>query len=122
MHDTRAHFISVIFSVMCNIFLAISIYLRYDIWFKWSKSVERFSKFDTLINTGQWKPMVGEMIILLIAPTPMLEEVEYTEYNQDFNYDCVYEVNDYFLAFCFIRFYLLVKVVLFSTYFIGPRA
>lgn len=42
-------------NMICTCFLIFSIYIRYDLWLKWSITIQRYTKYDNLINTGIWK-------------------------------------------------------------------
>ena len=57
-----------------------SIYIRYDFWLSWNKSVNKLTQYDTLINTGLWKSMLFEMVLGAIAPYPFLNDTKYVEY------------------------------------------
>lgn len=46
----------------------------------------------------------------------------YTEFNDKYQYEFQYHVNDILLAFSFIRVYLLVKFALYTTDFMNPRS
>ena len=118
----RQNLIRYWFTVLCNILVVFSVYIRWDLWFKWSIQIQKFSRYDTLANTGHVKWIVAEMIILLIGPTFVLDGVTYTEYNSDLNFDTVYHVNDFLLFFSFIRLYLLARCILIQTIYMNPRA
>jgi hypothetical protein len=51
-----------------NIFMVVSLYIKHDLWLAWSISIEKYSQYDTLINTGAWKIILAEIIISLISP------------------------------------------------------
>ena len=70
--------------MVCTICLIISLYIRYDIWLQWSKTIERYTKYDNFINTGLWKNLLIEVIINLISPYPYFDGKMYTEEMSDF--------------------------------------
>lgn len=71
---------SLIYNNICTFFLVISIYISYDIWLKWSITIEKFTKYDTIYNTGLWKVMLFEMVINAVAPSPFFDGHKYHEY------------------------------------------
>mmetsp|Transcript_35663 Transcript_35663/g.54567 ORF Transcript_35663/g.54567 Transcript_35663/m.54567 type:complete len:111 (+) Transcript_35663:568-900(+) len=68
-----------IYNMTCSFFLAISIYTRYDIWLAWSKSIQKYTMYDNLINTGLYKNMLCEIVINVIAPYSFLKGIVYKE-------------------------------------------
>ena len=108
-------------NMMCTVLLIISIYIRYDLWLKWSITIKRFTIYDTLKNTGIWRSMVFEMLILSISPNPFLDGITYKEFVMDWGTEIEYEINDILLYFSFLRLYLMFKFVLYQTVFMGPR-
>jgi len=111
-----------IYNNICTISLCISIYIRYDLWLQWSKTVKMYTQLDTLVNTGIWKLTVLEIMVCIIAPMPFLDGIKYYEYVEAFETTISYEVNDILLFFCFNRLYLCVKYLLYLTQFMSPRA
>ena len=109
------------YNLMCTIFLLFSVFIRYDLWLSWSKSVNRFTSFDTLSNTGLWKYMIFEMVICAVAPYPFLNGVYYVEVVEAFSTEITYEINDILLFFMFCRLYLLVRFSFYLTEFMNPR-
>jgi hypothetical protein len=96
--------------------------VRYDIWFKWQQAIEEFSMFDDIFNTGVWKWLLFELLINNISPYRFLDGYKYVEYNDAYNYEIEYDVNDILLFFMFIRLYNLGKAILIQTYYLSPRA
>ena len=99
-----------------------SIYIRYDIWLKWSITVQKYTVYDNLYNTGLWRIMLVEMFINMIAPYPFLDGYIYEEDNLAFGTLIQYEVNDILLFFMFCRLYLGLKFILYLTQFMNPRS
>lgn len=110
------------YNFICTILLLFSNYVRYEIWLEWSTSINKFTRMDTLVNTGLWKYLAFEMLINAIAPNPFLEGVKYTEYVEAYDTTITYEFNDILLFFSFFRLYLVLKFVLYLTQFKNPRA
>ena len=110
------------YNFICTAFLLFSCYVRYQIWLEWSTSINKFTRMDTLVNTGLWKYMAFEMLINAIAPYPFFEGIKYTEYVEAYDTTIQYEINDIMLFFCFFRLYLVLKFVLYLTQFKNPRA
>lgn len=110
-----------IYTMICTICLEFSIYIRYDIRLRWSKSVGKFTQFDTLSNTGLWKFMVFEMMICVVAPYPFIVGTVYEEYVEAFDHTIVYEINDIMLFIMFARMYLPARFSFYMTDFMDPR-
>ena len=51
-----------------KVFLICSIKFRYDVWFTWGQSIERYAEFDNIYITGLWKDMVFEMCLVIFGP------------------------------------------------------
>mmetsp|Transcript_1371 Transcript_1371/g.1802 ORF Transcript_1371/g.1802 Transcript_1371/m.1802 type:complete len:217 (+) Transcript_1371:480-1130(+) len=105
----------------CTLFLIFSLYVRYEIWLVWCKSVETFIENDTLITTGLWRTLVFEGIICLIAPYPFFEDKYLEEYVVDFKTDARLRINDLLLFGMFARIYLLVRFIFYVSEFLNPR-
>ena len=84
--------------------------------------MEKYTKFDNLINTGIWQTMLLEMVINAIAPSPFFDGWKYTEYVVEYDTEVQYEVNDILLYFTFNRLYLGLKCSLYLSQFMNPRA
>ena len=97
--DDHAITICQFYNILCTTFLCISIYIRYDIWLQWSVTVEKYTKFDNLLNTGLWKEMLIEILINSIAPMPFLDGIKYRENVKAYEYEIEQEVNDVLLFF-----------------------
>jgi len=114
--------VALIQNMLCTICLVVSIYIRYDIWLKWSITVQKYTVYDNLINTGLWRVMVVEMGINCIAPYPFLDGMMYEEDVEAFGVIIQYEINDLLLFFMFFRLYLGLKFILYLTQFMNPRS
>lgn len=66
--------------------------------------------------------MAFELILNFISPFSFLKGVKYVEKNLNYNHEIVYEFNDLLLWFMTIRIYLAIKLLLYMTYFMSPRA
>lgn len=105
-----------IFNSMFTVALVISVYIKYEVWLQWNKSLKFFTQFDNLISTGTWKEMVVELLICIIAPYPFLDGYKYTETITAYNGHVMeYEVNDILLFFSFFRFYMILNFVIYMT-------
>jgi hypothetical protein len=65
------------YNVVCTIGLCLSIYIRYDLYLEWNKSRGLLTEYDNLRNTGMWKYLIFELILVVIAPYPYLYDVKY---------------------------------------------
>mmetsp|Transcript_8536 Transcript_8536/g.13177 ORF Transcript_8536/g.13177 Transcript_8536/m.13177 type:complete len:97 (+) Transcript_8536:665-955(+) len=79
LNTTFASDMVLIYNMFCTICLCISQYIRYDLWLTWSKSVNKFTEYDTLVTTGLWRSLLFEILISVIAPYPFLNGVIYSE-------------------------------------------
>ena len=70
------------YNSLCSIALIFTIYVRYDLNLQADKSLDLLTEHDTLWSTGEWKYMLFECLVVLIAPYPFLYDVTYLEYNQ----------------------------------------
>lgn len=66
--------------------------------------------------------MTFEIILMLLAPYPHLQEFTYTEYVQTYDVYINYRINDMLLCASFIRAYLLVRCALVISPFMTPRS
>ena len=112
---------ALIYEVACTIFLVCSIYIRYDLWLQWAKTVEMYTQFDTLVNTGLWKYLMMEILACIIAPMPFFDGLKYYENVSAYETSIEYEINDILLYVSFIRMYLMIRYLLYMTQFMSPR-
>lgn len=81
-----------------------------------------YTKYDTLTNTGLWKSLIFELIIVLITPYPFFNGIKYKENVKAFDTKIEYEMNDILLGFSFCRIYLGLRFVLYLSNFMNPRS
>lgn len=108
--------------MLCSIFLAITIYIRYEVLLQWYVTMNQLTEYDTVISTGWWQEMVFEQLLCLIAPYPFFKGIIYSERNNDWNITITYELNQILMCLSFARVYLLLRLHLFSTNFMNPRS
>mmetsp|Transcript_13141 Transcript_13141/g.22219 ORF Transcript_13141/g.22219 Transcript_13141/m.22219 type:complete len:349 (-) Transcript_13141:104-1150(-) len=106
----------------CTLFVIVSSYIRYDIWLQWSKSIQKYTQYDNLINTGVWKSLFFEILVNIVAPYPFLDGVKYVEIVKDYDTQIEYEVNDILLFCSFSRTYMIVNFLVHLTQFRNTRA
>ena len=121
MDGSLATYTSEAYSVMCTIFLILSIYIRYDLWLKWSVSVNMIGPLDNLYSTGLWKYCLVEMGLCSISPLPFLKGFMYGEHVKAFDSDIEVEFNDILLFMMFIRIYLPCRFLFYMSEFMNPR-
>jgi hypothetical protein len=63
-----------------TILLCLATYIKYDIWLKWEKSIDKYVDNDTLISTGVWKVMALDIFTNSIKPYSFLNNVTIQEY------------------------------------------
>ena len=100
----------------------VSIYIRYDLWLQWAKTVEMYTQFDTLVNTGLWRYLIMEISFCVVAPYPFFDGLKYRESVDAFETSVEYEINDILLYASFVRIYLFVRFLLYMTQFMSPRS
>ena len=111
------------YNMFVTMALTFSVYSRYETWLKYRKSLGKFDQSDTLYNTGYYKEMMPEILLILLSPYPFLNRIKYTEVISDWdNFEIVYEINDVLLLFSFIRVYIIVRYILFNTGFLDGRS
>ena len=72
-----------------------------------------FTKYDNVINTGLWKPLIFECLITLLMGYPSLYGETYMEKENDFTTDSVFITNDILLCIMiFARIHYLIRCVL----------
>jgi hypothetical protein len=109
-------------SMISSFFLIFSIFTRYDLLMRWKRSTNQLTKYDNLINTGWYKSVALEVMICMMCPYPFLKNIEYSEWNTNFQVSINYEVNNIFLALTFIRFYLVIRLALTTSNYLTSRA
>lgn len=67
------------------------------------------------MNTGLWKDMLIEMLVVVIAPLPFFDGIKYTEDVKAFETSLEYEVNDILLFWSFTRLYLGIRFLLYYS-------
>ena len=75
--------------------------------------MHKYTKYDTLSNTGLWKSLAFELVIILVAPLPFFDGLKYRETINAFEVSIEYEVNDILLYFSFNRLYLGIRFMLY---------
>lgn len=115
-------FVYQFYSLFCTIALIVAQYFKYNIYLKWYVSRNLISEHDTLLTTGWWKKMIFEMLLMLLAPYPFMQDIEYTEYVDAYDTYINYQLNDILLCFSFIRIYLFLRCALVVSPFMNPRS
>lgn len=67
------------YNIACSIGLAMSIYARYAIKLKWNIAKGLLTMNDNLITSGEYKMLIVEILLNIIAPYPFFNNVKYTE-------------------------------------------
>jgi hypothetical protein len=66
--------------------------------------------------------IIIEVLVNLISPYPFFSGMKYKEFNPDYDYETIYDINDILLAFSFIRVYLFIRFILVVTMYASPRS
>jgi hypothetical protein len=72
-------------SMASTLILAISLIANAQMWIRWKVHKHVFNSKDTIFNTGMYKTIMAEILILLVQPYPFLDGVKYKEYNNGCN-------------------------------------
>lgn len=102
--------------------LIIQLIFRYKFLLDWKISKKEMSELDTLCNTGLIWNLLIEIIACFPHPFTFLEGVKYYENDLNYSVKLTYEVNVFFVAFMFLRIYLLPRALLSSNFYTNPRA
>ncbi|TNV83749.1 hypothetical protein FGO68_gene975 [Halteria grandinella] len=122
LFNQEEEFVLLCYSIFSTACLEFTIYLRYDMQLEWFKLRKQLSTYDTLITTGWWQDMLQEQIICLFAPYPFLHQYQYSEENVNWHVTVTYSINSILTCICFIRVYIPLRYLLFSSTFMGPRS
>ena len=108
---------------MFTLFAALSVYARYEVILQWQISKGNYARNDSLTNTGLWRFMLRDIVLVLLAPAPFLNGVTFREKYVDLNAEMEFEINTLLLALAvFIRSSMLFRVSLSVSYFMSPRS
>jgi hypothetical protein len=82
-----------------------------------------YSELDNLFNTGDFKWMLLEIVMMFIMPYPSLYNATYMEKANDKDADAVFQWNDFLLCFCiFVRIHFLARAILNMSNYTEARA
>lgn len=110
------------YSLFCTLATCFGLYTRYVLYLDWFKSRGLLTEFETVQSTGWWKQLSYEIIIVIIAPLPYLEDYRYHEYVDMFHADISYTYNEILLSFMLFRVYIFVRYALVASQFMSPRS
>ncbi len=68
------------YNLFCTFCLVLSVICKYQTYLKWYVSRGLMTEHDSVFTTGWWKKMSLEIILVMVAPYPFLQDVTYTEY------------------------------------------
>lgn len=102
--------------------LIASIIFRYHIQLQWKRSVWLLTKYDNWMNTGAWKSIIIEIILVLLSPYPFFIGLHIHEHNLDYMIVVKYEVNDYLTMFMFCWVYFLFWLCLTLSQYMSSRS
>lgn len=109
--------------VATSISLIIGLVFRYRLMLLLDQAKRTYSEYDTLVNTGLYKYLFVEIILISITPFPFIWDEDYTESYSDYNTHVNYRINDIFLLLmCIFRVYLLVRTSLTHSQFMDTRS
>ena len=113
-------------NMIASLLLACSIVANAQLRIRWMQFKQIYNAKDTILNTGMWKGLSLEVLIIFIQPYPFLQNVTYKEYDngaaiEKLNAD--FDVNDALLsAMILLRSYFISRSLLRTTEFTDPRA
>jgi len=106
-------------NLLCTLGVLSLIYFRYVLTIKLYQSKHLLSGLDTLITTDWYKPLLLELLLNLITPSPFFKNTTIYTYYNDMNLTLEESLNDTLLASSMmIRIYLIVRFYMtcFSEY------
>lgn len=112
--------LSIVF--VCTILLIILTVIRYLMQIRFNKIRKTISKKETIWSTGDWKYMIGEIILVSFHPSPFLVGIQVHWKNAFFSEDIYYHVNEFFHILILLRFVIVARVLLVSTVWISNRS
>lgn len=89
---------------------------------EWFISRGLLTEHETLQSTGWYKNLSYEILMVIIAPLPYLEDYRYHEYVDMFDANISYTYNEIFLSFMLFRCYIFVRYALVASQFMSPRS
>lgn len=107
---------------LTTLLLLLSLFFSYKMQFNWMKARGFLTIHDDLINTGMYKYLVGECCVCLISPMPFIYDSTFKEHNNNYGVDLHHWYNDIFLAWSFVRVYLVLRCILANSFFMSTRA
>lgn len=110
------------YNCFCSLGLVVGMYLRYMEYLEWYKARGLLTEYDNLTSTGWYKDLLTEQALVLISPYPFLDQLYWTEYNDQFKVTFSYTWNDILLSFSFLRIYILIRYSLVASEFMSPRS
>jgi hypothetical protein len=87
------------------------------------RTKQYYTDLDTIFNTGIYKGMFFEILLMFVMPYPSLYNTQYTELANDRDPGVMFQWNDFLLCFCiFFRIHLLVTSILSLSVYTEPRS
>ena len=56
-------------------------YYRYELYLEWFKARGLLTEYDNLMSTHWYKDLILEELLMILAPYPFLNELNYYEWN-----------------------------------------
>ena len=69
------------YSFFCTIGLVLGTYYRYELYLEWFKARGLLTEYDNLMSTHWYKDLILEELLMILAPYPFLNELNYYEWN-----------------------------------------
>lgn len=87
------------------------------------KTKKQYTDLDNLFNTGIFKYMILEILLMFVMPYPSLYNSTYYENANEKSVDVAFQWNDFLLCFCiFFRFLFLFRTLLTMSSYTEARS
>ncbi len=61
--------------------------MRHMLYFDWLLAKRQITKFDTMRNTGEWKSVANEIVMLLPMPYPFFNKYVFYQYYNEIRFE-----------------------------------
>ena len=109
---------SKLFLYLCTIFsilLWLNIILQQLMQFAFEKNLGIYLNSETLISSGKFYKLLIEVIITIFHPNPAFEQIRFSSFNDVVNKDYSLKYNDIFLILSFLRFYYILRLIIYAN-------
>lgn len=106
-----------------SILMCGSIIMNYQLLIQWKRSKNMIIETDNLFNTGLFKKMILECLMVLVQPYPFLQGVTYYETAMFANQKAEFKLNNFLIScMIFFRIYFYARSILALSFYTDPRS